>query len=160
LTQAAISNKIGYGAWWASGVRTKGDGVTDEALDKLRNLADKKLKVAHSNGRKKNAARSKTRSFILSMFPDNSVSLSKAFIMQRGLEKGLSCGAIELTIYAMKANGELTSPTRGDYKLPAIAKTNGNHNNGNGNVTVNARSFKRLMKDVRIIKKFIRKQNA
>jgi hypothetical protein len=158
LTQSQISTKLGYGPWWASGVRTKGDGVTDDALSKLQDMAIVKKSVADQN-----TSMDKSKALILSMFASRSVSLSKAYIMKRGLKNGISVGAVENALYALKADESLICPKRGHYKLPdeikSVVKSNG-HSNGNGNITVNARSFKRLMKDVRIIKKMMRKQEA
>lgn len=163
LTQTKISTDVGFGPWWVSGVKTKGDGVSDEALEKLHTLVEKRFKhSAKTNGRHRRLGKSKSRELVLSLFKNDSIKLPKELIMKKGLGMGMSCGAIENTLYALKANGKLESPTRGHYKLPKKKERTSPipSGNGNGHMTVNARSFKRLMKDVRIIKKLMRKQEA
>lgn len=163
MTQTKISKQVGYGPWWVSGIKTKGDGVTDEALAKLNSMVEKRCKnSAKTNGKhRSNISRAESKVLILSLFKNNAVTLPKDKIMQKGLGMGMSCGAIENTLYALKAKRALEAPVRGHYKLPKVNATAPKTNsNGNGNITVNARSFKRLMKDVRIIKKLMRKQEA
>jgi hypothetical protein len=155
VTRLKISKEVGMGPSWASEVVTKGTAVNPNRLKQLRFLTEEynKWDIPAREPEKNNVT---AEAFILSMFKSTTTIMHKGAIMRKCLSNKMTVGKTENTLYDMKENGKLECPKRGYYKLPACKLVSKPKVSNNGNGSISPSALKRLIKDVRFIKRHIK----